>query len=81
MFFLVGYATRLLRSLAALPHSLKLASITFKNLWVSTCSKSSIVFTDTKSDNERKNDANIRHLLFSHNAPNLSRKILHKHYF
>ena len=29
----------------------------------------------------KKNDANIRHLHFSHNAPNLSPKILHKHYF
>ena len=31
-FFLVGYATRLLRSLAARPHAWKLVSLTFKNL-------------------------------------------------
>ena len=31
-FSLVGNATRLLRSLAARPHALKLASFTFKNL-------------------------------------------------
>ena len=46
----------------------------------STCSKSSILFTDTKSANEKTNDANIRNLLFSHNAPNLSSK-LHTQYF
>ena len=59
-FFLVGYATRLLRSLAARPHALKLVSLTFKNLWKSTFSKSSFLFTETKSANEKKNDANIQ---------------------
>ena len=32
-FFLVGYATRLLRSVAARHHALKLPSLTVKNLW------------------------------------------------
>ena len=30
---------------------------------------SSILFNDTKSANEKMNDANIRHLHFLHNAP------------
>ena len=77
--FLVGYAMRLRRLLRDLMHWSSLCSLLRTYDW-STCSKSSILFTDTKSANEKKNDANIRNLLFSHNAPNLSSK-LHTHYF
>ena len=68
------------RSLRDLVYWSSLRSLLRTYEW-STCSKSSIVFTDTKSATEKKNGANIRHLHISHNAPNFSPKILHKHYF
>ena len=64
------------RSLRDLMHWSSLRSLLRTYEW-STCRNPSIVFTDTKSDTEKER----RHLHISNNAPNLSPKILHKHYF
>ena len=68
------------RSLRDLMHWSSLRSLVRTYAEWSTCGKSSIVFTDTRSAAGKKNDANIRHLHISQNAPNLCPKILHKHY-
>ena len=61
-FFLVGYAKRLRRSFfhcrtSCIEARLRSLLRTYERL---TCSKSSILFTETKSANEKKNDANIQ---------------------
>ena len=53
LFFLVGYAMRLRRSLRDLMHWSSLCSLLRTDEW-STCSKSSILFTETKSRQMKK---------------------------
>ena len=76
-FFLSCFLSFFLKSfIFFLMHWSSLRSLLRTYEW-STCRNPSIVFTDAKSATEKER----RHLHISNNAPNLSPKILHKHYF